>query len=142
MGILNYGGQEAEYMMLPDFKIGMDKLEAVFRPITDEQRDIYWDRLQSLAPKSFRNAIDYVIDVHKDKTFPTVAEILEATGHVSTFASSGLPEATGVKCSTCNDMGYILTLHADTQPSACPCGCKLGETIKEGWINSFKRGKK
>jgi len=129
-------------MMLPDFKIGMDKLEAVFRPITDEQRDIYWDRLQNLAPKSFRNAIDYVIDVHKDKTFPTVAEVLEATGHVSTFASSGLPEATGIKCNTCRDIGYILTEQKEAQVSVHPCECELGKKIKQGWIASFKRGKK
>lgn len=128
-------------MMLPDFKIGMDKLETVFRPLTDEQRDIYWDRLQDLAPESFRKSIDYVIDVHKDKTFPKVAEILEATGHISTLAT-GLPEATGIKCNVCSDIGYILTEHPDSQPSARPCKCESGKKIKQGWINSFKRGKK
>jgi len=121
---------------------GMDKLEAAFKPLTDEQRDIYFDRLRSLAPESFYRAIDYVIDVHKDKTFPRVAEILEATGHISILASPGLPEYTGIKCSDCRDIGYILTKHEDAQPSARPCDCELGKTIKQGWIDSFKRRKK
>ena len=120
---------------------GMDKLEAAFRPLTSEQRDIYYDRLKYLSPETFCNAIDYVIDVHKDKTFPTVAEILEATGHASTLAT-GLPEATGVKCNVCKDIRYILSDHKDAQPSARLCECESGKKAKQGWIDSFKRGKK
>lgn len=129
-------------MMLPDFQIGMDKLEDIFKPITDTQRDIYWDRLRWLAKGTFNKAIDYVIDVHKDKTFPRVAEILEATSQASFETSPGLPDYSGIKCNDCNDIGYILTDHKDAQPSARPCDCKLGKTIRQGWINSFKRGKK
>ena len=130
-------------MMLPDFQIGMDKLETVFRPLTDDARDIYWDRLRSLSKKLFYDSIDYVLDTHKDKKmFPTPAEILEAATKASFEGTAGLPHYSGKKCNMCNDIGYILTLHANSQPSACPCGCKLGERIKQGWINSFKRSKK
>lgn len=121
---------------------GMDKLEAAFKPLTKEQLDIYFDRLRLLSPESFYRAIDYVIDVHKDTTFPKVAEILEATGHISMLASPGLPEATGIKCGDCRDIGYILTEHKDAQPSARPCDCELGKKIKQGWIDSFKKKRK
>jgi len=121
---------------------GMNKLEAAFKPLTNEQRDIYFDRLRLLAPETFYRAIDYVIDVHKDKTFPRVAEILEATSQASFETSAGLPDYSGIKCDECNDIGYILTDHKDAQLSARPCDCELGKTIKQGWISSFKRSKK
>jgi len=128
-------------MMIQEFKRGMDKLETVFRPLTGEQRDVYWDRLRLLAPDTFYRSIDYVIDIHKGKMFPQVAEILEATGHIATF-SPGMPDYSGVKCAECQDIGYRMTDHKDHQPSVRPCGCELGKKIKQGWISHFKKGKK
>jgi len=121
---------------------GMDKLEAAFKPITKEQWDVYFDRLRLLSMELFYRAVDYIIDTHKDKGFPKVAEILEASSQAGKELPGGLPDYSGIKCNMCNDIGYILTLHANSQPSACPCGCKLGEKIKQGWISSFKRSKK
>ena len=124
------------------FKKGLDKLEDIWKPLTDEQRDLYFDRLNLLSEDLYNKSIDYVLDTYKDKFFPKPADILEAATKVGLEGTGGLPEATGIKCSTCKDIGYILTERSGGQPSACPCGCKRGEIIKEGWINSFKRGKK
>lgn len=121
---------------------GMDKLEAVFKPLTDEQRDIYFDRLRLLSEELFYDAVDYVIDTHKTKDFPKIGEILEASVQAGKESSGTLPDYSGIRCDECNDIGYILTLHTNSQPSAHPCDCKLGEKIRQGWINSFKRGKK
>lgn len=129
-------------MMLPEFTEGIKKLETAFRPLTDEERNLYWDRLKFLAATTFYKSIDYVIDIHKDKTFPKVAAILEATGQLDSVASPGLPEATGIVCRECNDIGYMLTDHKDKQVSVRPCECELGKKIREGWVSSFRRGKK
>jgi len=120
----------------------LDRLELVFKPLTVEQIDLYFDRLRFLSEELFNESIDYILDTYKDKAFPKPADILEAATKSSSEGTGGLPDYSGIKCNMCNDIGYILTLHANSQPSACPCGCKLGETIKQGWISSFKRIKK
>jgi len=120
----------------------LDKLEAIFKPLTDDQRDLYFDRLRLLSEELFNSSIDYILDTYKDKVFPKPADILEAATKASFETSPGLPDYSGIKCNMCKDIGYILTLHANAQPSACPCGCKLGEKIKQEWISFFKRGKK
>ncbi|GAH37645.1 unnamed protein product [marine sediment metagenome] len=129
-------------MNIVEFKRGLDKLELVFKPLTVEQIDLYFDRLRFLSEELYNNSIDYILDTYKDKVFPKPADFLEATTKVGLEGSPGLPEYSGIKCDMCKDIGYILTLHANAQPSACPCGCKLGEKIKQGWIDSFKRKKK
>jgi len=129
-------------MNIIEFKRGLDRLELVFKPLTVEQIDLYFDRLRFLSEELFNESIDYVLDTYKDKAFPKPADILEAATKSSSEGTGGLPDYSGIKCNMCNDIGYILTLHANSQPSACPCGCKLGETIKQGWISSFKRIKK
>lgn len=124
------------------FKRGLDKLEAIYKPLTDEQRDLYFDVLERLHEDLYNKAIGYVLDTYKDKTFPKPADILEAATKVGMEGSSGLPEATGIKCNTCRDIGFIMTDHKDSQPSVRPCECERGQNIKQGVISSFKKGKK
>ena len=124
------------------FKRGLDKLEAIYKPLTDEQRDLYFERLKLLSEDLYNKSIGYVLDTYKDKWFPKPADILEAATKVGLEGSLGLPEATGIKCSTCKDIGYILTDHKDRQPSVRPCECERGKNIKQGTINRFNRGKK
>ena len=129
-------------MNVIEFKRGLDKLEAIYKPLTDEQRDLYFERLKLLSEDLYNKSIGYVLDTYKDKVFPKPADILEAATKVGMEGSSGLPEATGIKCNICRDIGYILTEHPDRQVSVRPCECERGKNIKQGWINSFKRGKK
>lgn len=125
------------------FKRGLDKLETVFKPLTDDARDIYFDRLRLLSEELFYTAVDYVIDTHKTRDFPKIGEILEASVQAGKESSGTLPDYSGIKCNECRDIGYILTEHKDAQISARPCvECELGRRIKQGWINSFKKKKK
>ena len=129
-------------MNVVEFKRGLDKLEAIYKPLTDEQRDLYFDRLKLLSEELYNNSIDYILDTYKDKVFPKPADILEAATKSGLEGSPGLPEATGIKCNECRDTGYILTEHKDKQPSTHLCECELGKKIKQGWIDRFNRGKK
>ena len=129
-------------MNLIEFVRGLDRLETIYPPLTNEQRDLYFERLRLLSEYLYNKSIGYVLDTYKGKGFPKPADILEAATKVGMEGSSGLPEATGIKCNTCGDGGYILTDHKNSQPSGRPCGCELGKNIRQGWINSFKRGKK
>lgn len=129
-------------MNVIEFKRGLDKLEAIYKPLTDEQRDLYFERLRLLSEDLYNKSIGYVLDTYKDKVFPKPADILEAATKVGMEGSSGLPEASGIKCNVCKDFIFILTDHKDSQPSARFCECESGQETKQGWINSFKRGKK
>ncbi len=129
-------------MNVIEFKRGLDKLEAIYPPLTDEQRDLYFERLRLLSEDLYNKSIGYVLDTYKDKGFPKPADILEAATKVGMEGFPGLPEATGIKCSTCKDIGYILTEHKDAQPSVRPCECERGKKIKQGWIDRFNKGKK
>ena len=129
-------------MNIIEFKKGLDRLDLAFKPLTVEQIDLWFDRLRLLSEKLYNNSIDYILDTYKDKAFPRPADFLEAATKASFEGSPGLPDYSGIKCNMCKDIGYILTLHTNAQPSACPCGCKLGETIKQGWIDSFKKKRK
>ena len=129
-------------MNIIEFKRGLDKLEAIFKPLTDDQRDLYFDRLNLLSEELYNKSIGYILDTYKDKWFPKPADILEAATKVGLEGTGGLPEATGIVCRECNDIGYILTDHKDAQVTVRPCECELGKKIKQGWIDSFKRGKK
>ena len=129
-------------MNVIEFKRGLDKLEAIYKPLTNEQRDLYFERLKLLSEDLYNKSIGYVLDTYKDKVFPKPADILEAATKVGMEGSSGLPEATGIKCNTCRDTGYILTEYPDRQPSVRPCECERGKRIRQGWVDSFNRGKK
>jgi len=124
------------------FKRGLDKLEAIYKPLTDEQRDLYFNVLERLHEDLYNKAISYILDTYKDKVFPKPADILEAATKVGMEGSSRLPEATGIKCNTCRDIGYILTEYPDRQPSVRPCECERGKNIRQGWADSFNKGKK
>ena len=129
-------------MNVIEFKRGLDRLETIFPPLTLEQSDLYFERLKLLSEDLYNKSIGYVLDTHKDKFFPKPADILEAASKVGMEGSPGLPEATGIKCNTCKDIGYMLTEHKDRQPSVRPCECERGKIIKQGWIDRFKKGKK
>lgn len=129
-------------MNVIEFKRGLDKLEAIYKPLTDEQRDLYFERLRLLSEDLYNKSIGYVLDTYKDKFFPKPADILDAATKVGMEGSPGLPEATGIVCRECNDIGYILTEHKEVQVSVRPCECERGKKIKQGWADSFKRGKK
>ena len=129
-------------MNIIEFKRGLDRLELVFKPLTVEQIDLYFDRLRFLSEELFNDSIDYILDTYKEKAFPKPADILEAATKSSSEGTGGLPDYSGIRCEKCNDIGYILTDHKDSQPSARPCDCELGNRIKQGWISSFKRSKR
>ena len=67
MELPDSGGYEAEYMNVVVFKRGLDKLEAIYKPLTDEQRDLYFDVLERLHEDLYNKAIRYVLDTYKDK---------------------------------------------------------------------------
>jgi hypothetical protein len=128
-------------MYIVNFAKQIAKLEKVFKPLDNSQKDIYWDRLQHIGDDLFADAVDYLIDTHKMKWFPTVAEALEAVVNVSKERAGSLPEPTA-KCERCDGTGYIMTDHPDSQPSGRSCDCELGEKIREGWNKHFGRRKK
>lgn len=129
-------------MNIIEFKRGLDRLDLAFKPLTVEQIELWFDRLRLLSEELYNNSIDYILDTYKEKAFPRPADFLEAATKSSSEGSAGLPDYSGIKCDDCKDIGYILTEHKDAQPSARPCECELGKTIKQGWIDSFKRKKK
>lgn len=130
-------------MNVIEFKRGIDRLEVVYRPtLTKEQCELYFERLRLLSEDLYNKSIGYILDTYKDKGFPRPADILEAASKAGMMGSPGLPEATGIVCRECNDIGYIISYHKDNQPSARPCGCERGKKIKQGWKDGFKRGKK
>lgn len=130
-------------MNVIEFKRGIDRLEVVYKPtLTKEQCELYFERLRLLSEDLYNKSIGYVLDTYKDKGFPRPADILEAATKAGMEGPPGLPEATGIKCNTCKDLGYILTEHPDKQLSVRPCECERGKKIKQGWKDGFKRKKK
>ena len=90
----------------------------------------YFDRVKELDEYLFLKAIDYVIDTHRYKNFPNIAEILDAVE----FVRSSIPRLRpprGPGCIHCHEQGIVIN---PKTKRARPCICEIGQSYKRGWI--------
>lgn len=61
-----------------DFSKGITRLSKFFRPITDEQVEIYWEKLKKLPPGPWFRVVEDMITVKSPGGFfPTIQEIVD-----------------------------------------------------------------
>jgi hypothetical protein len=61
-----------------DFSKGISRLTKFFRPITDEQIEIYWEKLRNLPPGPWFKVIEDMISVKSPGGFfPTIQELVD-----------------------------------------------------------------
>ena len=65
-------------MLAQDFSKGISRLVKFFRVITDEQIEIYWEKLRNLPPGPWFKVIEDMISVKSPGGFfPTIQELVD-----------------------------------------------------------------
>jgi hypothetical protein len=95
----------------------------------------FFNRIANLDELLFLKAIDYVIETHVYRSFPRVAEILEAVELVRSIMPRQ-EDHSYMACIHCRNQGIII----DKQDGlAKPCICERGQAVRRGWtVNDTK----
>lgn len=127
-------------MQLDEFEFEMQKLANFCgRKLSDQQLDIWFQKLGHLNRQALHSAIDRITD--RKNTFPTPEEVRETAKEFK-----GIYEPIkAVGCDDCRSSGWI---HAERfeyvgQPYAFRCHCKNGDNFSKNisvWSSDWERG--
>lgn len=124
-----------------EFDEVIKRMSQVFKPLNEEQKEIYWQALRNTPFKLFDRAASLVISTHNKRYFPLVAQIKRAvlTCHKNAMAAIAEKKRTEPPCELCNNTGYVVVEKVNPETGiergvAEHCGCRLGQAMKRGLI--------
>ena len=134
------------YSDVGDFARIIKPLEQMFTPLTDDQRDIYYDMLKGKDRDLLAQAVNRLLTSHSFKRFPLIKEIRTAIIEVNSFKLKREAEdfqrmKETSDCRNCHGTGSVLfeksysdtdRVYTTAKYCICPIGRHLNNTVK--WV--------